>query len=855
MLRSSLKAAWAHKRRLLSTAIAVVLGVAFMAGTLVLGDTLDRAFDQFFGETLSETDAVVRGPELIDTGFGRLFGPIDEELVEVVRGVEGVDVAAGYVQGSSIRVLGADGEPIGSNNGPPTLMFSWIDDPGLAGVSLVDGRGPESDDEIAMNVAAVADAGFALGDEVDILLPDGIRTFTLVGTYRIGDADSALGTVNVNFTLPVTQEIAGTPGQVSEIAVRTDDPNLTQEELAERIREVLPPEAELSVLTGEEYAQETSDDITQGLGFFTTLLLVFAFIALIVGAFIISNTFSILVAQRSRELALMRAIGATRRQVMVSVLVEAIIVGVIAAVVGVGAGILLATGALSLLDSIGLDLPTNTASVTSGAVITAIITGTVVTVGSAIVPAWRATRVPPIAALRDVALDRSGTSKIRLVLGVLFLLLTVAISLPAFGDDPDATAIRSVGLGALTLLISLVILGPVLARPLAKALGSVLPLIRGTTGLLARENAARSPKRTASTAAALMIGVGLIVFINVFTASARASIDAELKRGLRAEFIVQPSGFDIGAPPVFSEEARALDGVDAVATVQGWFANFEEPGEEPFDTFIQAVLPADLARAVEVRMVEGELADLEPGTIAYDRRVARDAGLSIGDEVTITFASGQRETFTLSAISDDPQLFGLRVIHQDDFTRLSTTVTDFAVFVRVTDGADLAAVRADLEALAEPYPTLEVLDQDEYLGSVADTINAVLNVVYGLLALSVIIALIGIANTLSLSIHERTRELGLLRAVGMTRAQLRSAVRWESVIISLIGTALGLGLGLISSFALIQALKSDGLSRYSLPVTPLVVIAVLFAALGVLASVLPARRAARLDVLDAIAAE
>jgi putative ABC transport system permease protein len=855
VLRASLKSAWGHKRRLLSTAIAVVLGVAFMAGTLVLGDTLDRSFEQFFGEALSETDAVVRGPELIDTGFGTLYGPIDEEVMDLVAGVEGADYVAGNVQGSSIRVLGADGEPIGSNTGPPTLMFSWIDDTGLSGLTVVEGRGPEADDEIAMNLAAVTDAGFTVGDQVDILLPDGIRTFTLVGTYQIGGRDSALGTVNVSFTLPTSQEIAGIPGQVTEIVIRTDDPDLDQEELAERIREVLPPEAELDVLTGEAYAEETSDDLSQGFGFFTTLLLVFAYIALIVGAFIIFNTFSILVAQRSKELALMRAIGASRRQVMTSVLVEAVLVGLFAAVVGVGAGVLLATGALALLDSIGLDLPTNTVSVTSGAVINAIVTGTVVTVGSALVPAWRATRVPPLAALRDVSLDRSGHSRIRLVLGLVLLALAVVISLPAFGDDPDATAIRSVGLGALALLVSLVVLGPVIARPLARALGWPLPRLRGTTGQLARENAARSPKRTASTAAALMIGVGLIVFINVFTASARASIDVELKRGLQAELIVQPSGFDVGAPPAFAADARGLDGVAAVATVQGWFARFEEPGQEPTDTFIQAVVPDDFDRAVDVRMVEGDLSDLVPGTIAYDRRVAEDVGLSVGDEVTITFASGRSETFTVSAISDDPQLFGLRVIHKDDFTRLSPAATDFGVFVLLDDGADLATVRADLEELAEPYPTLEILDQEEYLGSVAETISAVLNVVYGLLALSVVIALIGIANTLSLSIHERTRELGLLRAVGMTRAQMRSAVRWESVIISLIGVALGVGLGLVTSYALIQALKADGLSQYSLPVQPLVVIAVIFGALGVAASLLPSRRAARLDVLEAIATE
>jgi putative ABC transport system permease protein len=855
MLRTSLKAAWAHKRRLLSTAIAVVLGVAFMSGTLVLGDTLDRSFDEFFGETLSETDVVVRGPLLIDTGFGRIYGPLDEDIADIVAGVPGVAASAGYVQGSGIRVLDTDGEPIGSNTGPPTLMFTWIDDPALSGLTLAEGRGPAADDEMALNVRAARDARVEVGDQVDVLLPDGIREFTLVGTFRLGDRDSALGTVNANFTLPVTQAIAGIPGQLTEVAGRTDDPAISQEELADRVRAAIPADAEITVLTGEAYTEEISDDVTQGLGFFTTLLLVFAFIALIVGAFIIFNTFSILVAQRGKELALLRAIGASRRQVMVSVLVEAVLVGLLAAVVGIGAGILLAMGALALLGALGLDLPTNTVAVTSGALIAATVTGTVVTVGSALVPAVRATRVSPLAALRDVAHDHSSRSRVRLIIGVLVLALAVVFGLPAFGDDPDSSAIQSVGLSALALLVGLVVLGPVLARPLAKALGAVLPRLVGTTGLLAKENAARSPKRTASTAAALMIGVGLIVFINVFTTSARASIDAEVTRGLRAQFIAQPAGFDLGAPPSFAEEVRAVDGVEAVATVQGWFAAIERPDGEVSNSFVQAIVPADHVRAIDAEMAEGSVTDLVPGTMIYDRRLARNDDVAVGDEIGVTFASGATETFTVAAIGDDPQLLGGRVLHQDDWARLSPVVTDFSTFILVDDGVDLAAMHDTLDEIAEAYPTIDVLDREEYLGDVASTINAVLNVVYGLLALSIIIALIGIANTLSLSIHERTRELGLLRAVGMTRRQLRAAVRWESVIISLIGTGLGMALGLITSYTLIESLKSQGLTQFSLPVGALVTIAVLFAALGVLASLLPSRRAAKLDVLAAIATE
>ena len=855
MLRHSLKSAWQHKRRLISTVVAVVLGVAFMSGTLVLSDTLDRSFDEAFGEVLADTDAEVRGPALIDTGFGVLRAPVDDALIEVIADVEGVAAVGPYVEFAGARVLDTEGEPIGMDNGPPTLLQSWIDDEGLSGgVNLVDGRAPEGDDEMAINVRAADEAGIGVGEQMRVFTGEGTRSFTLVGIFRFRDQDSVLGAVTASFTLPVAQELAGTPGEVTSISARTDD-DISQEELVSRIEAALPAGNELEVFTGEEMAQEISDDVSAGLGFFSTLLLVFAFIALLVGAFIIFNTFSILVAQRGKELALMRAIGATRRQVLVSVLVEAILIGLVAALIGLGAGIALAIGVQELLTAIGLDLPTAGTSITRGAVITALITGVVVTLGSALVPAWRATRVPPLAALRDVAHEGTSRSLVRIGIGAVLLVLAVVTALPAFGDDPDSGAIQSVGLAAICLLLGLLVLGPVIVRPLALGIGAFLPLVRGTTGSLARQNAARSPKRTAATAAALMIGVALIVFINVFTTSARASIDAEVTRGLRAEFIVQSSGFGLGTPLSFAEEVAQLDGVDTVSSIQGWFVQVERADGSTTDTFIAAIDPETHPRVVEASMAEGELTDLVPGTILYDRRVARDQGIEIGDEVQLTFVSGEQASFTVSAIGDDPQLLGTRVITQEDWATYTTTPTDQQVFIRAADGADLEAVRAQIDQVAEDYPAISVQDQDEFLGSIADTLNIILNIVYGLLALSVIIALIGIANTLSLSIHERTRELGLLRAVGMTRSQVRSAVRWEALIISLIGTALGLLIGLVTSYVLVESLKSEGLTQFELPVTALVIVGVVFAALGVMASLLPARRAAKLNVLEAIATE
>jgi putative ABC transport system permease protein len=517
VLRTTLRSLWEHKRRLISTTVAVLLGVAFMSGTLVLGDTLDSSFDSLFSDINDEVDAEVRGPELFDTGFGLIRGPLDASVVDTVADVDGVAAATGNIASSGGRILGADGEPIGATNGPPTLLANWVEDPGLSGVELSEGRGPESDDELALNVGAAEDGELAVGDTVDVASAEGRQSYTLVGTFTIAGRDSAGGTVFGAFTTATAQGLAGLPDQFQTVTARTDD-DITQEELIARIAPAIPEGTE--VVTGEVAGQEMADAISGGLSFFTTFLMIFAVIALAVGAFIIYNTFSILVAQRGRELALMRAIGASRGQVLMSVLVEAALVGLIAAVLGIGAGILLAIGVQALLGAFGLDLPTEGLAVSPSTIVIALVAGLAVTFFSAVVPAWRATKVPPIAALRDVAQDTSGTSKIRLAIGLVLVVLAVLCLAPAFGEDPSTDTLQLVGLGGLILLVALIVLGPIVARPLSLALGWPISRLKGTTGQLAQQNAARSPKRTASTAAALMIGVALVAFISIFAASA-----------------------------------------------------------------------------------------------------------------------------------------------------------------------------------------------------------------------------------------------------------------------------------------------------------------------------------------------
>ncbi len=860
MWRVTLRSLWEHKRRLVSTVLAIVLGVAFMSGTFVFADTIDKVFADLFGETRSGVDVQVQGVELFDGGFGGQDARelLDIGLVDEVSAVEGVEVAEPFIQtvgfGSQNRVLGPDGEPLGASAGPPTLIESWVESERLNPYRIATGEPPSSDDEIALNVAAAEDAGFELGDEVRVVSQLGEATYRLVATFTFGEAESAAGAVSADFTLAEAQRLAGLEGR-TQVVLAAGDGSVDEEVLTQRVASVLPPTAE--AITGTEAAEQDASDIQEGFGFFRQLLSIFAGIALLVGTFIIANTFAILVAQRTRELALLRAIGAGRRQVLTSVLLEALVIGLVAAVLGLLGGIALATAVTAGLEASGADLPTSGLVISTTTVVTALVLGLGITLLASVVPAIQATRVPPLAALRDVAVDRSGASKPRIAAGVLLLALGGwSLSSAWRVDEPD---VATVGLGALALIVGAIVIGPVLAEPSVRILGAALPRLRGITGVLATENAARSPKRTSATASALLIGVALIGFITVFAASARESVVAEVERGFTGDLIIQSeaSGFGPpgGFPPAVADTIAAVDGVETTSRIGFTQAQVTYPDGRAGTQFVQSVDPATLSQAFDARMAVGEVTDLGPGGVLVDVGVAEDNGIGVGDVVLLTGTGGQSVQLEVRALSDDLTLLGFWSIDTADYDRLVTERQLVQVIATVSDGADVDVVRADVEAALAGVPAIDVLDRDGFIGSLTDQITSFLTLVNALLALSVIIAMIGIANTLSLSIHERTRELGLLRAVGMTRSQLRSAVRWEAVLISVLGTFVGLALGLVVSSALVRSLESFGLTRFRVPVSQLVVVVLVAGALGVIASIRPARRAARLDVLDAIAME
>ncbi|HEX7136053.1 MAG TPA: FtsX-like permease family protein, partial [Iamia sp.] len=840
MLRTALTTIAARKLRLLATSVAVLLGVAFMAGTFVLTDTIGRSFDRLFDEIYSHTDTVVQGEEAFAGDFGAERPLIDADLVDTVAAVEGIETVVPEVSGSA-QIVGTDGDVVGGG-AAGSFGQSWVpDDSGVDPFRLADGERPEGDGEVAID-RYTADAGdLGVGDTATVLTPSGSQEMTVAGIVTYGEADTVAGSSVLLFDLPTATTLMGEEGKLNALYVTAVD-GVDAETLTRRIAEVVPDGVE--AVTGQAAADDTKDEIRTALGFLNAFLLTFALIALFVGSFIIYNTFSILVAQRSRENALLRAIGASRRQVLLAVLLESVAVGLVASLLGLLAGIGVAAGLKSLLGALGLDLPGGGVTVEPRTVVVALIGGLGVSVLSAVVPARRAARIPPIAALRDIAVDASGRSRVRVVLGGALAALgglAVVGGLGAEGSDGAGL----VGLGATVVFVAVVVLGPILAPPIVGLLGVPVARLTGMTGALARQNALRNPKRTASTAAALMIGVSLVGGISIIASSTRASLDQVIERSFEGDFVVSAGGFDGsgGVSPDLAEDMRALPELEAVTGLAYGAAEIGGATQ-----FLVAADAAALDQVVDLGLTEGSLADLGPDGIAIDRDRAVEDGLAVGDPIEVVFTTGPAE-LRVAAIFTEAEVVGGWLLDTETYAaHVDGPVVDAQILATVAAGTTLAAADAAIERVAEAYPQVSVQDREEYKDAQGATIDGLLNMIYALLALAVLIALIGIANTLALSILERTRELGLLRAVGMTRSQLRAMVRWEAVLISVLGAVLGLGIALLFGWSLVTALEDEGLEVFRLPVARLAVIVVLAALAGVGASLLPARRAARLDV-------
>ncbi|GHI09685.1 ABC transporter substrate-binding protein [Streptomyces cellostaticus] len=849
-LRLSLTSLRAHRRRFAGTFLAVFLGVAFLAGTLVMGDTLRASFGSMFGESTSGTDAVVRGADAITTP-GEAQGvrrPVDTSLVRTVERVPGVAAAAPNIQGAG-QLVAADGKPVGGQ-GPPTLAGNWITDPKLNPYRLAEGRLPARSGEVVVNRGAAKKGGLKIGDTTTLRTPDPVKV-TVVGLATFGGQD---GMAQVTFTgmtqADAEKYLTARPGQAASIQVRAG-PGVSQQELVRRLTPVLPGGVE--AVTGRQSAQENTDMISsQFLTLFTTFLLVFSGVALLVATFSIHNTFAIVVAQRTRENALLRALGAARRQVTAAALAEACAVAVTASGAGLAGGIGIAAGLQALFPAIGFPFPEGDLVIKTLSMVLPLAVGVVVCLGSALMPAVRAGRTAPLAALRETAVDHSGASRVRTLAGTLLGAAALAAALTGVLVTPS---VWLAGLGALLALASFVVLGPVAATTAVRLLGAPVDRLRGVTGALARRNALRSPKRTAATASALMIGVAVVSLFTVFGASLKATMDRTVSRSFAGDVAVSAPSFGAGGSGLSPRLAPALQRLPEVDTAVGLGRGVAEVDGK--GRALTVTDPAALARTFDLGTVTGSLRALGTDGIALTRAEAGRQGLHPGDTARLTFTDGQSENFTVRAVYGRSELAGDYVITRAAWAPHRTQDSDRLIAVTFRHGVSADAGKAAVGMTAARYGNPEVQTRDEYAQSSAGGIDMMLTLVYALLALAVVIALLGIANTLTLALHERTRELGLLRAVGQTRAQLRAMVRWESVLVAAFGTAGGLGLGAFLGWVLVKA--SDGASdtafAFALAPARLAVVALVGLTAGALAGLRPARRAARLDVLRAIGAE
>jgi len=845
MFRTTLKNLSARKLRLLTTSIAVLLGVAFMAGTLVLTDTIGKTFDNLFANVNAGTDAYVRGETAFTSELGDQRARLDASLVTAVNDVDGVKQAEGTIEAYA-QLVDKHGKVIGNPKmGMPTFGAIWLNNDLLNPFELADGRAPQTDKEVVIDRGSAKKGSFSVGDSVKVLTKSGPQVETIVGIATFGGQDSPAGVSYTMFIPDAAQRFLTEPGKIDAIKVVAAD-GVSDRELVDRIAKVVP--AHTQVLTGAEITAEQQAEVRDGMSFFSIFLLTFAVIALFVGSFIIYNSFSILVAQRSKEMALMRAIGASRRQVLGSVLFEAVVVGLIASVVGIVAGIGVASALKALLGTIGLDIPAGGVVLSSKTVVVSIIAGLGVSVVSAVFPARKAAKVPPIAAMRDVAIDSSGSSRKRMVIGsAVGGVGALVMGAGLFGGAGAAM----LGLGAPLVFIGVAILGPVLARPISRVIGWPLPRFKGMAGTLARENAMRNPKRTSSTAAALMIGVALVSFITILASSTKASVSQGVDTRFTGDFVVDSGTFGLGGfSPELSEKLKALPELDSVSALRVTPAQVNGA-----PALLTSADPVAMQEIADFGVVQGSFNDLGATQIAVQEDTAKSNGWKIGDTVPVQFAQTGAQPFTLAAVFTEVDVAQEYLISLAAFDANVPDHFDSKVYVTLADGVSAEQGRNAITTVTNAYPQADVQDRAEYKAAQTSQIDMMLNLIYALLALAVFIALLGIANTLALSIFERTRELGLLRAVGMTRRQLRTTVRYESVIIALLGTTLGMGIGVVFGWSMVHALSGKGLGTFALPFGQLMVVAVIAAVAGVGAAVLPARRAARLDVLGAIVSE
>ncbi|HWO59609.1 MAG TPA: ABC transporter permease [Umezawaea sp.] len=842
MIRATLKSLLARKLRLLLSGLAVVLGVMFVSGSFVLTDTLDRSFNSLFSSVYTGVDARVSAKPKLDGGEG---GPdyavetLPASTVDAVRGVDGVRAVVGDVVGPA-RAIGKNGKVL-TTSGAPRMGDAWAED--LSGQRVLrEGRAPTGANEVVLGGFLAKSGGFSVGDDVAVLTAAPKEMFKVVGVFGYqGGRDSLGGEMSISFS-PATAHrvLLGEPDTYSSITVQAAD-GVSQDVLRDRVAAAVG--TDLQVKTGAELAKAQTDSIGEGLKFFNYILLGFAGIALFVGTFIIFNTFSIIVAQRTRELALMRAMGASRKQMMTSVVLEALVIGVIASVVGLGAGV----GVGALLANLfatfgGGSLQLAPIGLPAAAVISSFAVGIVVTMAASVFPAVRASRIAPVAAMREAATPDRPLTKPTVAGAVLS-----AAGGTLLGLGLANAVLWMVFSGILVAFLGVALLTPLISKPVVAVIGGLLSW--SMPGTLGRRNSARNPRRTAITAAALMVGIALITGVSIILTSATASITKVADTQISADLIIsgeQGATFE----PAVLDEVKATPGVESAF---GFYSDYAAVNGE--QQYLQAVTDFSAwQRLFGLKATAGSFDGATGRTAAVAEDTAREKGLAVGSTVTVQLSKGEQQAYTVAVVyAKNGAMDGIQLSAAAAADFSQAKLTDG--FAKTAAGTPVADVRKRIEPLFADNPEVSVQDRSAFVEQQAAQLDTVLLMVQILLALAILIAVLGVINTLALSVIERTRELGLLRAIGMRRSQVMRMITVESVVISVFGALLGLLVGTGLGVATVEALKDQGITELGFPWAQMGTYLGVAAVVGVVAAILPAIRAARLNVLNAISYE
>jgi putative ABC transport system permease protein len=855
MTKATIQGLWGRRVRTALTALAVVLGVAMVSGTYVLTDTIKRAFDGLYEDSYKETGAVISGREVVkNAASGKATVP--DSLLPKVEALPGVASAAGAIYDVSgttdlAQLIGRDGKKLGQTNSP---HFGWGFEPDkerFNPMTLTSGSWADSADEVVIDNGVAKNNHYKVGDRISVSAEGPTRAFRITGVAKFGSVDSIGGATFAVFDVPTAQDVLGKRGELDQIFMAAK-PGVSDAALAKQAEPLLPSSAE--VRTGAEQSKADAKETNDGFKFIQYFLLAFAGIALIVGSFVIFNTLSMTLAQRVRELATLRTLGASRKQVMRAVLLEGFLTGLFAAIVGLFLGFLLAKGLDAFFKAIGVDLPSQGTVLATRTVVVSLVIGVGVTVLATISPARKATRIPPIAAVREGAtLPQSRIASHPVTATVVLGLAVVTLAAGLFAGLDTAPALILIGVGCLALFIGVGLVSGRLVRPLAAALGAPGERFGGAAGQLARENATRNPARTARTAGALMIGLALVTLVATLGAGLKSTDRNALKDQVRADYVVTS---DNGYDPFTASAGNAVADVPGVAVASS--VRNDQASAFGSDSSVTGVDPSTIGQVYDYHWDKGS--DTVLLSLGFDGAIVRksfadDHNLTVGSQFRITTPQGKRVPLAVRGIYDPPAeeldpLLGDLTIAQRAFDVHFPRPKDLFSFVDTSDGVSSEQTAA-LERALGPFPDTVVRSKDGWIEERAGGLDMILNIFYVLLALSIVVSLFGMVNALALSVFERTRELGMLRAVGLTRRQTRRMIRWEGVITALIGAALGIPLGILLAAVVTQALHDLDVS-FALPVAIIVAFAFVAMIAGVLAAVLPARRAARLNVLEAL---